>query len=104
MVTLNEAKVFLRLDAYAPDETGAFQLMENEDDASIEKMIEAAKDHLQSIGVDVSVDPLPPALHHATLMLVAHFYENREAASEADVRTIPIGVSRLTAPYRSVCL
>lgn len=73
-------------------------------DALIQSMIDAAADHLQSIDVDVSADPLPPALHHAILMLVGHYYENREATSDAGVHVVPLGVARLIAPYRSINL
>lgn len=104
MVTLAEVKVFLGLDVYAPDENGAYYILDNGDEASIVQMIEAAKDHLQSIGVDMSAEPLPPALHHATLMLVAHFYDNRHAATEDGVVVNPLGVSRLIAPYQRVSL
>ena len=35
------------------------------DDIMIDLIIKAVVDHLRSIGVDMSADPLPPALHHA---------------------------------------
>jgi uncharacterized phage protein (predicted DNA packaging) len=89
MVSLGEAKQHLRAQ-------------HDEDNAEILNMIDAASDHLRSIDVDVSVDPLPPALHHAILMLVAHFYENREAVVvDGGAQVVPLGVSRLIAPYRS---
>jgi len=69
MVTLEEAKDHMRVTF--PD-----------DDAGILKMIDAAVDHLQSIDVDMTVDPLPPAIHHAVLLLVAHFFSNREVMKQ----------------------
>jgi len=92
MVTLEEAKAQLRI-LEAPDW-----------DDMLVKMIEAAVDHLRSIDVDMSADPLPPALHHAVLMLVAHFFENAEATSAEQLRFTPIGVDRLIAPYKGVSL
>ena len=62
----------------------------------------AAIDHLTSIDVDMSADPLPPALNHAALLLIGHFFENREATTVEQLRFIPIGVDRLIAPYREV--
>ncbi len=91
MVTLEEAKHHMRVTF--PD-----------DDAGIILMIDAAVDHLQSIDVDMSVDPLPPAIHHAVLLLVAHFFDNRQVMTESGDRVMPYGVSRLIAPYRKVSL
>ncbi len=50
-----------------------------------------------------AVSDVPAALQHAILLLVGHFYENREAVSMAmNVTTLPLGVDRLIAPYRYV--
>lgn len=76
----------------------------DEDNASIAAMIAAASDHLASIGVDMEADPIPPAVHHAVLMLVGHFYEHREAVSDVKTAAVEIGVDRLVHPYREVHL
>jgi uncharacterized phage protein (predicted DNA packaging) len=91
MVTLAEAKLHVHVDF-------------DEDDDAIQKMIDAAMDHLSSIDIDVAVTPLPPALHHAILLLVALYYDNREAITDGAERPLPFGVSRLIAPYREVSL
>lgn len=91
MVTLAEAKSHIRVT-------------HDEEDEDIQKMIEAAVDHLRSIDVDMTVDPLPPALHHSVLLLVGHFFDNREVMTEGANKVMPFGVSRLTAPYRSITL
>lgn len=91
MVTLEEAKDHMRVTF--PD-----------DDAGITLMIDAAVDHLQSIDVDMTADPLPPALHHAVLLLVAHFFDNRQVMTNTTVMVMPFGLSRLIAPYRKVTL
>lgn len=91
MVTLAEAKDHLRITE--PDQ-----------DTMIQKQIDSAVDHLQSIDVDMTVDPLPPALHHAVLMMVAHFFANAEAISDEQTYVTPLGVTRLIAPYRSISL
>lgn len=89
MVTLADAKQHLRVDG-------------DDEDATIDGMIEAAVDHLASIGCDMQADPMPAALTQAALMLVAHFYDTR--GLEADgVRLSPVFM-RLVAPYREVAL
>lgn len=93
MVTLEEAKAHCRIMPEEPDFDGELQIA-----------LETSVDHLASIGVDMAMSPLPPALKQAVLMLVSHFFENKEAVAEAQVRAIPFGVDRLIAPYRSVCL
>lgn len=91
MVTLEEAKAHCRV-------------MEVDFDGELQIAIAASVDHLNSIGIDMASDPLPPALKQATLMLVAHFFENKEAVSEASMQVMPLGVDRLIAPYRSISL
>lgn len=91
MVGLSEAKDHLRVD-------------HDDDDLLIDRCIQAAVNHLESIDVDMSGEPLPAALHQAILLLVGHFYENRSATSAEQLRYIPVGVDRLIAPFRGVCL
>lgn len=90
MPTLAEAKTHLRVD-------------HAEEDAAIQRMIDGALDHMRSIDVDVTADPLPPALHQAALILTATFYDNRGSDMEAAVR-VPPAFFRLVAPYRRVTL
>lgn len=91
MVDLAAAKAHCRVD-------------HDDDDVAITAMIAAASDHLTSVGVDTTTTPVPPAVEHAVLMLVAHFYENREAVKEAATAAVAIGVDRLIQPYREVNL
>ena len=86
-----DAKAHLRID-------------ETDEDSVIAGLIDAASDHLQSIGVDVSSTPLPPAIAQAILLLVGHYYENREATIDRPMHALPLGVARLIAPYRSIDL
>lgn len=44
-------------------------------------------------------DPVPEDLRQAALMLAAHWYENREATTEA-AREPPFGVSEIIREYR----
>lgn len=92
MATLTEAKAHLRVDF---DDT----------DSEIQGFINAAVDHLRSIGVDMTATPIPPAIHQATLMLVGHFFDvNRDGTQGTDQRTATISINRLVAPYREVSL
>jgi uncharacterized phiE125 gp8 family phage protein len=93
MVTLEEAKAHCRVLPEEPDFDGELQIA-----------LEASVDHLSSIGVDMTVSPLPPALKQAVLMLVSHFFENKEAVTDVQMQAIPLGVDRLIAPYRRVSL
>ncbi|MDN5928712.1 MAG: head-tail connector protein [Hyphomicrobiales bacterium] len=87
MATLADAKAFCRVD-------------HDDDDATLTAMLAAASDHLESIDVDTSSSPVPPAVEHAILMLTAFFYDHRE-----DTDAKPEGVvDRLISPYREVNL
>lgn len=101
MVTVEEAIRHLKLSLGSATRTSE---VTPEVEAQIAKYIQAASGHLASIDVDVSADPLPPALHQAVLMLVGHFYKNRHATSQEKIWFTPLGVDRLIAPYRSVSL
>lgn len=93
MVTLEEAKNHCRIELETADFDGELQIA-----------LDAAVDHLKSLNVDMDAVPFPPALKQAVLMLVAHFFENKEAATPEKIWFTPIGVDRLIAPYRRVSL
>ncbi|MDQ0318772.1 hypothetical protein QO002_000910 [Pararhizobium capsulatum DSM 1112] len=88
MISLDDAKAQLRVDF-------------NDDDASIERYIAAAAAHLRRIGVDVDADPPSEDIDVAMLLLVGHFYGNREATTiGVSVEITPLGLDRLIAPHR----
>lgn len=90
-VSLDTAKLYLRVDM-------------DDDDDTVTRLIAAATGHLESIGVDCTTTPVPDAVEQAILMLVGHFYENREAVADAKSAAVALGVDRLTAPYREQSL
>jgi uncharacterized phiE125 gp8 family phage protein len=51
-----------------------------------------------------AADEIPPELDQAMLLLIGHFYANREAVvagSAAQTAELPLGVEALIAPYRT---
>lgn len=48
----------------------------------------------------VDADAVPEDLKVAVQMLVAHWYQHREAVASGSVTEVPMGVSALIAPYR----
>lgn len=44
---------------------------------------------------------VPPAIKHATLLTIGHWYENREAATEVKLSDLPLAVDALLMPYRN---
>lgn len=44
---------------------------------------------------------LPPSVKHAILLLVGHFYANRESVSFASASVIPLAYEYLLQPYKS---
>lgn len=51
-------------------------------------------------GYGDNASDVPQALRQAMLLLVGHWYENREDATTANVRPIPLGAQMLMWPYR----
>lgn len=50
---------------------------------------------------DAAAD-VPQPIRSAALMLIAHWWRRREAAGEADLKTVPLGVEALLHPFRRV--
>lgn len=55
-----------------------------------------------SVTYKAGFNVVPPAITTAILMLVAHWYANREAAAAGDLATVPMAVDALVVPYRRV--
>lgn len=88
IVTLSEAKAHLRIDY-------------DDEDSSLTGLIEAAESYLSGVGCDVAADPLPPALRQAALLLIGHWYANRESTTNGRSE-IPFGVSALITNLREM--
>lgn len=51
-------------------------------------------------GYGATADKVPPAIKHAALMLLSHYYENREAVLTGTISAeLPLGVMRLLRPF-----
>lgn len=53
-----------------------------------------------SYGDGLNVNTCPQSISWAILLLVGHFYENREATTSLSLKNLPIGVDALLNPYR----
>lgn len=51
-----------------------------------------------------SVSAIPASIRQALLFLIAHFYENRNAANPVELKEIPFGLRALLYPYRDMRL
>lgn len=89
-VDLADAKAHLRITFAA-------------DDAYITGLIEAAEDYVESVGVAFAT-PIQPAVRHAVLLIVSHFYNHREAVTAEAVNAMPFGVNALLQPFREQSL
>ncbi|MGJ8680512.1 head-tail connector protein [Paraglaciecola sp.] len=66
--------------------------------------LDAAKSQLEDD--DNSLDTamvITEDLKHAMLMMIAHWFENRETASSSTIKNVPVAFQFLAGPYRSIC-
>ena len=102
MIPLSRIKTHLRLD-------------HNEDDAYLSSLIsvavEAFNNHtgrdLQAKGTDLSGEEeghnkivITEGIIQGCLLLIGHWYENREATNTMTIKTVPFAVDCLFQPYK----
>ena len=80
-------------------------------DTLIQRKLDAALNHIERLigfkietaiseGTEGFEDGAPEALREAICQLAAHWYENREAASDGRLDAIPFGVEAIVNEYR----
>ncbi len=93
------------------EQLGITEDLGNADDAMLYRKLEAAERHVERmLGFTFDAaeaepregfeDGTPAPLVEAVLQLAAHWYEAREAATEANLREIPFGVTEIVSGYR----
>lgn len=89
MLTLDEAKTQLRVDG-------------SDEDTYIQGLVDAAQEYIESVirpapldGVEQDVPAVNETQRHACRLLVGHWYENREAVSDAAGAEVPMAVQML---------
>lgn len=91
VITLDEAKAHLRVDF-------------DDDDTVIGRMVDAANQHISGLVYpDAEDEPeIPPAdIVQAALLIVGHWYMNRENAVEGSLVDIPLNAAEILANHRA---
>jgi uncharacterized phage protein (predicted DNA packaging) len=91
IATLDELKSHLRVE-------------HDDENHLITQLIEAAVEYLSNeTGTDwVNTVPTPKLIRAAVLLLVGHWFTNREATSPLQLREVPMGVQRIIDQFRVV--
>lgn len=87
MLTLDEAKA-------------AARVLHNDDDQLIGSLIEAAQTWIER-ATGQTFDPAPADIKQVARMLVAHWYDMPQAATDEATSEVPMGVRMLIATRRS---
>jgi len=90
IVSLASAKEHMRLDS-------------GDDDMAVDAIIEAARSYVEGwVGPLDEFLPgeVPYSVRQAMLMVVAHWFANREAAAEQALVPVPMGFHDLIEPHR----
>ncbi|MER8958687.1 head-tail connector protein [Mesorhizobium sp. M0701] len=87
VITLAEAKAHLRVT-------------NTDDDTYLQGLIDATEAYVSKVGVAVAA-PIDAPVRQACYLLISHFNEHREAATDAPPKAIAYGVDALLSPYRA---
>lgn len=97
IVDLELVKKQVRADEFAEDDA----LLQSYTEAAEEYVVNATNrtlDELKAMSADGNTFPLP--LQQAVLMLVGHWYNQREAVAGIQMREVPYTFQALIKPYR----
>ena len=89
VVTVAEAKAHLRLES-------------DEEDAFIESLIEQAQAVAEDYCRVTFEPPAPEPVRLAVLLMVAHYYENRDTPERQIYVTLRMAFENLLYPYRDI--
>ncbi len=101
--TDTEQTVSASLVALLEDELGAFIRLS--DAFTFPSVYDDRGDGVQvafTAGYGASATDVPQAIRTAIMLMVAHWYNNREASAEGQLSEIPFGASALIAPFRRI--
>lgn len=106
MITLDEAKLHLRIDHDFDDQDIQLKLDTAEEQAIdfLERQVYASEDEL-NLAITLNKAGERPMLINssfksAVLLLLGHLYENREEIGMANLSNVKYGFERLLNPYR----
>lgn len=106
LITLNEAKLHLRVDHDYDDSDIQLKLDAAEEQAInfLERKVYATADDLNSAIMLNKAGERPMLINSsfkaAVLLLLGHLYENREEGSNDNTSNVKYGFERLLSPYR----
>ena len=90
-ITLTLVKQHLRYEA-------------SDEDMIIEAYMAAARDWTVNYTGRIDAELDTPALDAAQLLMIGHWFEHREAASERTLTDVPLAVESLAHPYRKLAV
>ncbi len=104
LISLDEAKQQCSLELDFTDVDTYLQLLI---DAAVNKVENSINKRLVAVGSVVAEDDLviTPSLKMATLLLIGHWYINREAVVTGTIATtVPLAYESLISPYRDIAV
>ena len=97
VVSLALFKKHVRADDFADDDEYLAHLLETAEESVIMATNRTVEDLCDSYAGEV-----PASLRHAIMMLAAHWYNQRESVSSAQMHEVPDALQALVKPYRKL--
>ncbi len=104
LLTLEEIKAQLRLDADLADEDDFLKLIGEAVQARTETYLNRKLYNDEPPDTDPDGLKIPADIKMAMLLLATHFYENRASVTEIEMSELPQGYAWLAGPYRFIPL
>ncbi len=97
LVSLELVKQAVRADDFDQDDA----LLSHYRDTAVDVVVRRTNRSLNEL-LELGGDDLPPALRQAVLLLVGHWYNQREDATIGQMNSIPMGFEALVRPYQKL--